>query len=127
MKKNLFTLCCILASLFSFSQTNSEEYNKYKERGDSLYKIKDYKNSAYAYTTAVGFASPDIENSIRWNTACSWSLSNLFDSAFAQLDIIAASKDLTKRLFSVETISAGSRPLTVTNNASAKTMSASGK
>lgn len=99
MKKNLFTLCFILASSFSFSQTNSKEYNKHKERGDSLYKKKDYKNSALAYTTAIGYANPNVENTIRWSTASSWSLGNFYDSAFAQLDIIATSMDLTFQYF----------------------------
>lgn len=100
MKKIFFTFCCMLLTCLSFSQKLSKEYEIFKWKGDSLYKIKQYKNSALAYSTAlrVKGGEPSIDD--RWSTACSWSLGNFSDSAFAQLNGITVSKDLTLYYFS---------------------------
>ncbi|HUS02315.1 MAG TPA: alpha/beta hydrolase [Chitinophagaceae bacterium] len=99
MKKILLTISCIIATCLLFGQNNSNEYSQFKKRGDSLYKVKDYKNSAIAYTSAVRFASQKVENNIRWSAASSWSLGNYPDSAFSQLNSIANSKNLTFSFF----------------------------
>lgn len=102
MKINLITVCCLLVTYLSFGQDNSKEFAELQKRGDSLYKIKEYKNSALAYSLAVRLANPEEEtnvNNARWQTACSWSLGNYPDSAFEQLNTVANSKELTFSYF----------------------------
>lgn len=99
MKKILFTFCCVFLAWFSFSQNFSKEYEILKGKGDSLYKIKEYKNSAFAYSTALSVKGGEPSINDRWATACSWALGNFSDSAFSQLDGIIISKDLTLYYF----------------------------
>ncbi len=95
MKKSLFFLCCVWTAHFSFCQDNPIHYLTLKKKGDSLYLAKDYKNSAITFSSAfrVQGAKPTITD--RWTAASSWTLSNYFDSAFSELNIIAGSQGLT--------------------------------
>lgn len=99
MKKQLITICCIIVSYGVLGQDYSKEYSAFKKAGDSLYKIKEYRRSALAYSSALrakGLA-PTIDD--RWEAASSWSLGNFPDSAFLQLNSIAVSNDLTISYF----------------------------
>lgn len=49
MKKLLIILFCLFATQFSFSQSAEQLY----KTGDSLYKVKDYKNAAMAYSAGI--------------------------------------------------------------------------
>jgi len=91
MKKNIFFLCCFFIVNFSFSQTAAKFY----KQGDSLYEAKDYKNSAIAYTKGIKQEGKATSIGKYYACACSWSLAGIPDSAFHDLDIIAASGELT--------------------------------
>jgi len=70
-----------------FGQANApKDYSNFIKKADSLYKLKDYKNSSKAFSNAFkswvwsGFIND------RYNAACSWSLAGVPDSAFYQLE-----------------------------------------
>ena len=102
-KKNpLFAICSIALTILTYCQDNLKEFAKLKRDGDSLYEIKDYRNSAISYSSAIPFAKDAGEiilNNTRWQAASSWSLGNYPDSAFAYLNTIANSKDLSFSYF----------------------------
>jgi hypothetical protein len=59
------------------------------KKADSLYKVRDYKNSAFTYSAAFksfGWLGL-IED--RYNAACSWALAGYADSAFYNLERVA--------------------------------------
>ena len=91
MKNNILILCCCFAVHFSIGQTAANLYKK----GDSLYKVKDYKNSAIAYAEGINQEGKAASVGKYWTCACSWSLAGVSDSAFYNLDIIAGSDKLT--------------------------------
>jgi hypothetical protein len=79
----------IVAIIFTQVCFGQNSYSDLVRKGDSLYRVKDYRNSALAYSKAFevngwkGFAND------RYNAACSWALSGNADSAFFQLERIA--------------------------------------
>ena len=95
MKKNLFIVCYLFVTYFSFAQISTKEYDAFKKIGDSLYKLKDYKNAAIAYSSSIKIAGNNATIGDRYDNACSWALANYPDSAFAQLEIIANTYNLT--------------------------------
>jgi len=87
MKKNLFTICCLLATCFSFGQWDAKKYNEFWDKGDSLYDAKDYKNSALAYSSALAVSADNISVWESWITARSWCRAKYYDSAFYCLNL----------------------------------------
>jgi hypothetical protein len=83
-----FVLC--FTTNFVLSQSNSKEYEVLANIADSLYRAKDYKNSALKFSEAfrsIGWRGTAID---RYNAACSWALTAVPDSAFYQLDRIVS-------------------------------------
>lgn len=86
MRTIILLLLCISTNI-CLAQT--KQYLDFVKKADSLYKLKDFKNSALNYSSAFkangwkGFATD------RYNAACSWALSGNADSAFFQLNRIA--------------------------------------
>ena len=91
MKTILLLLCCFLTAQLSIAQTADALYKK----ADSLYKAKDFKNAAIAYTAGIKMEGKDAEFAWHWYAASSWSLANVADSAFQMLNIIAASNKIS--------------------------------
>jgi acetyl esterase/lipase len=91
MKKKLFILFSFFIVEFSYAQTASDLYKK----GDSLYGIKDYKNSALAYTEGIRLEGAAATPDRYWDAASLWTLADLADSAFVYLNALANSKTLT--------------------------------
>jgi tetratricopeptide (TPR) repeat protein len=94
MKKNLFTICCLLVTCFSFGQWDAKKYNEFWDKGDSLYKAKEYKNAAIAYSSALVVSADNISLWESWMTARSWCMANYYDSAFYSLNL-ATPKNVT--------------------------------
>jgi hypothetical protein len=87
MNKIILFFLFIVSTQLVFGQ--SEEYSSLVKKADSLYDIKDFKNSALAYSAA--FKSNDWKgySDDRYNAACSWALAGNSDSAFFNLQRIA--------------------------------------
>jgi len=93
MKKIIFLIIAIITTHFAFGQ--NAEYDAFIKKADSLYDIKDYKNSALAYSEAFKALGWKGYPNDRYNAACSWALANFPDSAFFQLDRIATKSNYT--------------------------------
>ena len=85
----------IIIGLFVFSigevqsQNIPDEYFTLVRKADSLYNVKDYKNSAFTYSSAFKANGWKGMPNDRYNAACSWSMANYPDSAFFNLERIA--------------------------------------
>src|SRR5258706_13060513 len=92
MKKIIFLLgSCIATS--SFAQR--AEYIALVKKADSLYKARDFKMSAQAYSSAFKINGWKGRSDDRYNAACSWALAHDADSAFFQLNRIATKGNYT--------------------------------
>jgi hypothetical protein len=78
---------------FCFGQ--NKEYAYFVKKADSLYRAKDYKNSASSYSAAFKAYGWTGLAGDRYNAACSWALAGNADSAFFQLDRLAKKGNLT--------------------------------
>ena len=87
MKKVIFLAICSLTTFLTNGQSN--KYSTFVKTADSLYKIKEFKKSAFTYSEA--FKSNGWKGFVddRYNAACSWALANYPDSSFFQLNRIA--------------------------------------
>lgn len=89
MKHTLLILAFLFTKQLSNAQGVPNEYFDLVKIADSLYRIKDYKNSANKYSDAFKANSWKGYSSDRYNAACSWALASVPDSAFFQLNKIA--------------------------------------
>jgi hypothetical protein len=89
MKKILIIIIILNISASLFGQSMPKEYYLLAKQADSLYKLKEFKNSGLAYNKA--FRAYENKGTIlhKYNAACSWALSNFTDSAFILLNQIA--------------------------------------
>ncbi|MEO6254959.1 MAG: DUF4350 domain-containing protein [Ferruginibacter sp.] len=94
MRKSFLSICFLLVGYLSFSQDNSKAYDALIKKGNSLYEVKDYINSAVAFSSAFLLPGQSISFDDRYACACSWSLASKNDSAFTQLYLIADLKNL---------------------------------
>lgn len=89
MKKTFLLLLLFLNSSNLISQNGLPlEYSNAIKVADSLYKIKEYKNSALNYSKAfksIGWKSTQND---RYNAICSWALAGEVDSAFANVNVL---------------------------------------
>jgi len=79
----------------AFGQINTSKYDVLIRKADSLYQVKDFKYSAFAFSDA--FKAPDAKITMnhRYNAACSYALANNPDSAFINLNYIATLMNYT--------------------------------
>lgn len=87
MKHIFFIVCCLLAAQYSFEQTADALYKK----GDSLYKKKDFKNSAMAYSSAIKMQGKEADVSNIWRASSRWARANEPDSVFYFLNLLTKS------------------------------------
>ena len=88
MKKIHLFIAFFLSACFCTGQTA----NLFQKKGDSLYKLKEYKNAAIAFSAASRLMNAGQSGLLfrtRLSAARCWSLSNDPDSAFAQIDSIS--------------------------------------
>lgn len=89
MKKLIIFIFFAVSSTLLIGQNNYQKYDSFVKKADSLYRLKDYKSSALAYSEAfksIGWIGTYKD---RYNAACSWALAGVADSAFFQLNKIA--------------------------------------
>lgn len=89
MKKSLLTLLFAILITVAFGQQMPTGYAEFVKQAETLYKAKDYKNSAAAYSKAFEANGWKGFSDDRYNAACSWALAEVPDSAFFQLNRIA--------------------------------------
>ncbi|MCY7310594.1 MAG: prolyl oligopeptidase family serine peptidase [Chitinophagaceae bacterium] len=92
MKNLLILLCCFLTAQFSFAQSPDALYKK----GDSLYKVKNYKNAAMAYSAGIKMQGKEADVSNYWRAASRWAMANVPDSAFYFLTILSKSPAISQ-------------------------------
>lgn len=84
--RNLILIAIIgLASNLVFGQKDMNEYKLFVSKADSLYKVKDYKNSAKEYQNAFDSNDGKAFPNDRYNAACSFALSGEIEKAFYHL------------------------------------------
>ncbi len=95
MKSTILSLALCLCTASVFCQTNTGRYDVLIRKADSLYQVKEFEKSAFAFSEA--FKAPDsrITRSHRYNAACSWALANNPDSAFSYLNYVATRMNYT--------------------------------
>lgn len=79
--------------LWKFDLTR--KYDNLIRQADSLYQVKNYKQSALAFSDAFKAHDAKISINHRYNAACSWSLANYPDSAFSNLNYISTFMNYT--------------------------------
>lgn len=92
MKKITLLVSCFLTSLYLIGQNADALYKK----GDSLYKIKDFKASAIAYANGIRMDGKTASVNRYRSSAAAWSLAGETDSAFHYLDMISLSPKVNK-------------------------------
>jgi pimeloyl-ACP methyl ester carboxylesterase len=95
MKTTTLILSLLICAVSLVGQSSAQNYDFLIQKADSLYQVKDFKNSAFAFSDAFKASVSKITKSHRYNAACSWALANYPDSAFYQLYYIATKMDYT--------------------------------
>ena len=85
MKTTILVILIGIISSFTFAQQDMTEYRLHIKKGDSLYNIKDYKNSAIEYQKAFDSNDGKGYADDRYNTACSFALAGNAEKAFYHL------------------------------------------
>lgn len=86
----IFILILILFAGKCFAQTSAIEYLNYAGKGDSIFKKGEFQNAVASYSIAFNLTGGLAKVSHRYNIASCWTLLNNKDSAFYQLERIAA-------------------------------------
>jgi pimeloyl-ACP methyl ester carboxylesterase len=95
MRSTVLLLCLSLYAASLFGQAVTRKYDVLIRKADSLYQVKDFKNSAFAFSDAFKVTDAKITVNHRYNAACSWALANYADSAFCNLNYIATAMNYT--------------------------------
>ena len=93
MKTTTFLLTLLISATSLLAQKNHQKYDVLIRKADSLYQVKDYKNSALAFSEAFNAHDAKITINHRYNAACSWALASVPDSAFYHLNYVATKMD----------------------------------
>lgn len=96
MKTPVLLLGLLICTTSIFGQTRISKYDAIIRKADSLYQVKDYKNSALAFSNAFNSSNSKITINHRYNAACSYALGNNADSAFFNLNYIATQMNYNK-------------------------------
>ena len=92
--KHLF-ISLILFCLSITLNSQNTQYRVLVNTADSLYRARDFSNSAMTYSEAFKANGWKGTSNDRYNAACSWALAGVPDSAFFQLDRIATKSNYT--------------------------------
>lgn len=94
MKKN-FISALIFTTTIVFGQDIPKEYFSNIKAADSLYDVKEFKNSAMKYISAFKSNGWKATPTDRYNAACTWALASVPDSAFYHLNRLATKSNYT--------------------------------
>lgn len=83
--KNLKLCLVAIVTLAVCSNENGQTYSKLTSKADSLYRVKDFENSAKYYEKA--FEIQIGNSSDYYNAACSWALAGNKEKAFKNLNL----------------------------------------
>jgi len=89
MKRIQLILVSTLSTTCIVGQNMPQKYSELVKKADSLYKARDFRNSANTYSDAFKANAWKALPKDRYNAACSWALAGVADSALVQLDKIA--------------------------------------
>lgn len=92
MRHSILLLLGFLFTQLSFGQTADELYKK----GDSLYKVKDFTNSARAYTAGIKKQGKETNESNYWRAASRWAMAKVPDSSFYFLNVLSESSNISQ-------------------------------
>ena len=92
MKNNILMLFFILTTFFSIAQNPNQFYKK----ADSLYILKEFKNSGIAYNEGIRLQGATTGFNRYLSAASSWILANTPDSAFYVLNVLSQNDKLTQ-------------------------------
>ena len=97
--KHMKTTALILGLVISAASVTGQNFPlKYSDlirKADSLYTVKDFKNSANAFSDAFRIKGCKPTSNERYNAACSWALAACPDSAFYHLNYLATLMNYT--------------------------------
>ena len=99
IKINLYIMRNFILLLFSFSIAQlsfTQNAVKFYKAGDSLYKVKDFKNAAVAYADGIREEGKAAAINRHLLLTSYWSLANEADSAFYYLQAIAESEKINR-------------------------------
>jgi len=92
MKSILTFLLSIIVLQASFAQPADVLFKE----GDSLYKVKDYKNAAMSYSAGLKIQGKNADVSNYWRAASRWAMANSPDSAFYILTMLSKSTTVSQ-------------------------------
>jgi pimeloyl-ACP methyl ester carboxylesterase len=95
MKTTAFLLTLLISAISLLAQKNHQKYDDLIRKADSLYQVKDYKNSALTFSRAFQANDWKATSKEHYNAACSWALANVPDSAFYHLNYVATKMNYT--------------------------------
>jgi len=95
MKLTTTFLIFVISTSFLFGQSVSQNYSDLIRKADSLYQVKDYKNSAFTFSRAFKANDCNATSNEHYNAACSWALAKVPDSAFYHLNYVATNMNYT--------------------------------
>jgi len=98
MKHMKTTTLFLVFAIFTVSlsgQTDLQKYPDLRRIADSLYNVKDFKNSAFAFSRAFKANGWNATSKEHYNAACSWALAHYPDSAFYHLNHIVTKMNYT--------------------------------
>lgn len=95
MKTTTFLLVLLISATSLLAQNDHQKYDDLIRKADSLYQVKDYKNSAFTFSRAFKANDWNATSSEHYNAACSWALANVPDSAFYHLNYVVIKMNYT--------------------------------
>ncbi|NDP21669.1 MAG: hypothetical protein GZ091_11405 [Paludibacter sp.] len=93
MNRTILVVALLISVTAFIAQKNHLNYDVLIRTGDSLYQVKDFKNSAFVYLEAFNDHNTKITINQRYNVACLWALANYPDSAFFHLNYLVKLRD----------------------------------
>ena len=91
MNNNIkFSVAFLFFTIQAMGQTRPKEYYDLVGKADSLYKAKNYQQSAFTYSAAFQANGGKGVIRDRYNASCAWALANYPDSAFQILYTITS-------------------------------------
>lgn len=95
MKTTTILITLLISATALLAQNNHQMYDDLIRKADSLYQVKDYKNSALTFSRAFKANDWNATSREHYNAACSWALANVPDSAFYHLNYVATKMNYT--------------------------------